>query len=868
MPQVCRALVGQEGELPPSSKSLLTDFIGQLADHLVRAAVTVDEVARPQPRRTRSLPPRGREHASIHDQWVAALGSSDGAMRGDSKDLETFACQLNEWRRPLSVSERAPFRLCFRLEEPEDGEGDDRIAFGASGASAVNESSVTSGTWYVRYLLQSADDQSLLIPAASAWEASAKERSLLAHEGFDARAHLLTSLGQASRLCPRIDMSLRSRVPEGYATDATGAFEFLSEKALELEQAGFVVLLPAWWTGRGAKKGLSVRARVKSPKMAGGGFSLQNLAQFDWEVALGGEEITLAELRALAAMKAPLVKMRGQWMQVSAEEIQAALRLWKNKPVMKATIGDVVRMALGTAQTPGDLPFEGVRAEGWIAGLLDDLEGRTAFEELDVPEGFDGTLRPYQVRGFSWLSFLGRWGLGACLADDMGLGKTVQVLALAQLNRCSGENRPILVVCPTSVVANWEKEAARFTADLPVMVHHGTRRARGDTFGKKAARHAIVVSSYGLLRRDLKALSQVDWSGVVLDEAQNIKNPETGQAKAARSLNCDFRAALTGTPVENNIGDLWSIMEFLNPGFLGSASEFRRRFFIPIQANLDLGASDRLRRMTAPFILRRLKTDKSIIADLPEKMEMKVFCTLTREQATLYEAVAEESLREIDDTEGIGRRGLVLATLTRLKQVCNHPRQLLADNSNIPGRSGKLARLTEMLEEIFLEGEKALVFTQYAVMGDIVKTHLQETFGREVLFLHGGVPRGKRERMIERFQSDGDGDGPSVFVLSLKAGGTGLNLTGANHVFHFDRWWNPAVEDQATDRAFRIGQKKNVQVHKFLCAGTLEEKIDAMIEHKKEVAELVVSAGEQWLTELSNEELREMITLGAEALAE
>jgi SNF2 family DNA or RNA helicase len=528
-------------------------------------------------------------------------------------------------------------------------------------------------------------------------------------------------------------------------------------------------------------------------------------------------------------------------------------------------------MALGRAKTPGGLAFDGVTADGWIGDFLAQLDGRSAFEELSVPEQFRGVLRPYQMRGYSWLGFLKRWGLGACLADDMGLGKTVQALALIerewQATLRNGGHRPTLLVCPTSVISNWQKEAARFTPDLPVMIHHGVTRAKGEAFKKEAAKHAVIVSSYPLLQRDSEILKDVRWSGVILDEAQNVKNPETKQSRAARALKSDYRVALTGTPVENNIGDLWAIMEFLNPGFLGAQSEFKKTFFIPIQAQRDPEASARLKRLTGPFILRRLKTDKTIIADLPEKNEMKVFCTLTKEQASLYAAVAQDAIRSIGESEGIQRRGQVLATLSKLKQVCNHPAQFLGDNSAIPGRSGKLARLTEMLEEALSEGDRALVFSQFAEMGAIIQKHLQETFGREALFLHGATPKKHRDRMVERFQSsNGNGGGPSVFVLSLKAGGTGLNLTAANHVFHFDRWWNPAVENQATDRAFRIGQTRNVQVHKFICAGTLEDKIDEMIERKQAIAASVVGAGENWLTELSTDQLKELFTLRRDAL--
>jgi SNF2 family DNA or RNA helicase len=668
-------------------------------------------------------------------------------------------------------------------------------------------------------------------------------------------------------LCPRIEASLKTAAPGGYVLDATGAYEFLTEKALALEQTGFGVLLPAWWTRKGTKLRLTARAEVKSPKMQGGsGLSLDAIVQFRWQVALGDEQLSFAELTALAQLKQPLVKVRGQWVQMSAEEIQAALDFWKRQAADQATVREVVRMALGAGKTPGGIAFAGVTATGWIADLMAQLDGRVAFEELPAPDGFQGTLRPYQVRGYSWLGFLCHWGLGACLADDMGLGKTIETLALIQREWAANGKRPVLLICPTSVVGNWRKEATRFTPGLPVMVHHGLTRTKSAVFREEAQQQAMVISSYALLHRDFEILKQVPWSGVILDEAQNIKNPETKQAQAARALTADYRITLTGTPVENNVGDLWAIMEFLNPGFLGTQTEFKRTFFVPIQANRDPEAVGGLKRLTGPFILRRLKTDKTIITDLPEKMELKVFCTLTKEQASLYAAVVQDAIPTLDGAEGIQRRGIILATLSKLKQVCNHPAQFLGDNSALPGRSGKLARVTEMLEEVVAVGDRALVFSQFAEMGALLRRHLQETFGREVLFLHGAVPTQQRDRMIERFQAEGGG--PQIFLLSLKAGGTGLNLTRANHVFHFDRWWNPAVEDQATDRAFRIGQTKDVQVHKFLCVGTLEEKIDELIERKKEVAEQVVGTGEGWLTELSTAELKELFALRKEAVAE
>ena len=830
---------------------MLRQFVATLADYLVRTA-TSDASPPAACRRKNKLP-----SDSVHDSWLHALRSIDGVVAGDTADLAQLAAQVREWRRPIAVSVGSPFRLCFRLEEPEDTARTEKEGEKASGDA-----------WYVRYLLQPHDDPSLLIPVDEAWKAGGRKISALKRNGSNVREFLLSSLGQASGICPRITASLENAKPAGHPLDAAKAHQFLTEESIALEQAGYGVMLPAWWTRKGTKVRLAVRANVKSPKMQGGsGLSLETIVQFDWEVALGDRKLTLRELEALARMKAPLVRVRGQWVEMNAAEIQAAIDFWKKKGAEKATFRDIIQMALGTKDAPQGFDFNGVKATGWIGKLLKQLDGQAAFKELAPPKAFSGTLRPYQVRGYSWLSFLRQWGLGACLADDMGLGKTIQTLVLTQRDWQTNGKRPVLLVCPTSVVNNWQKEAARFTPGLPVLVHHGAGRKRGAAFEKEAGRHAIVVSSYGLLQRDVKFLREVPWSGIVLDEAQNIKNPETRQARAARLLEADYRIALTGTPVENNVGDLWSIMEFLNPGFLGSQSEFKRNFFVPIQAERDPSAAERLKRVTGPFILRRLKTDRSIISDLPEKLEkleMKVFCSLTKEQGSLYAAVLKETEETLESAEGIQRRGLVLGTLSKLKQVCNHPAQFLGDNSGIAARSGKLSRLTEMLEEVVEVGDRALVFSQFAEMGHILRRHVQETFGREAPFLHGGVPKRQRDRMVERFQDEGDG--PQIFILSLKAGGTGLNLTSANHVFHFDRWWNPAVENQATDRVFRIGQARNVQVHKFICAGTLEEKIDGMIERKKEVAEKVIGADEGWLTALSNDDLREVLALSKEAV--
>ncbi|GAB4166650.1 MAG: DEAD/DEAH box helicase [Rhodocyclaceae bacterium] len=855
MPHACRALSGDAATAPETpAVTVLTEFIDRLVDHL----------ARPQPEPAGRSPGSGCE--TVHDRWLLALRTADGEMEGDEEEIAALAAQIGEWQRPIALVSGAPVKLCFRLEEPPESEPPRRTR-SAPGPGARSGRKPPPQLWRIRYLLQPAHDPSLLIEASEVWKARSGKLAALGLGGFKLKEYVLAALGQASGLCPRIEASLKHAAPGGYALDTAGAHDFLLAKAWALEQAGFGVMLPAWWTGKGTRLRLATHAAVKSPKMErGSGMTLESMIRFDWQIALGEDALTRRELERLARLKAPLVRLRGQWVQLAAEEIEAALALWSKKGSGKVRLRELIQMALSAPRTVGGINFDGVRADGWVAELLARLEGRAEFEELPAPEGFSGRLRPYQVRGFSWLAFLRRWGLGACLADDMGLGKTIQLLALIEREWEAGHRAPVLLVSPTSVTGNWQKEAARFTPRLPVLVHHGTERNKGPAFARAAVQHALVVTSYALLVRDLDLFKPVEWGAVVLDEAQNIKNPDTKQARAARALTAAGRIALTGTPVENNVGELWSIMEFANPGLLGSQAEFRRRFFLPIQVDRDPAAIEGLKRLTGPFILRRLKSDKRIIADLPEKQEMKVYCPLTREQASLYAAVVQEADEAIAQADGIQRKGLVLATLTKLKQVCNHPAHFLGDHSPLPNRSGKLSRLTEMLEEVLSEGDRALVFTQFSEMGELLRRHLQESFAREVLFLHGGVAAQARERMVERFQ-EGD-DAPPIFLLSLKAGGTGLNLTRANHVFHFDRWWNPAVEDQATDRAFRIGQMRNVQVHKFLCQGTLEERIDEMIERKKGIAAGVIGTGEGWLTELSSAELRDLFALRSEAIQE
>jgi SNF2 family DNA or RNA helicase len=679
---------------------------------------------------------------------------------------------------------------------------------------------------------------------------------------------LLAALGLAARIFAPIERSLRSSKPLGVALTPDEVHRFLTEAVPLLESGRFVVMVPDWWK-RAARLKAKVTLRAADASSSGL-LSMDALVRYRWELSLGGEPITRQEFEELVALKQPMVRFKGRWVTLDPEQVQAALRFFQRK-TGEGELGllETLRLTADQEQARVEgLDVGAVAVRGHLKKLLAGLNAPERLEVPPAPEGLCATLRPYQQRGLGWLAQMRRLGLGACLADDMGLGKTLQAIALwLHARNGTGVVGPILVVCPTSVVGNWRHEINRFAPSLRVAVHQGPERLQGEAFAAQAADHDVILTSYALLSRDRETLASVRWAEVILDEAQNIKNPATKQAQAARALAATHRLALTGTPIENRVGELWSILQFLNPGYLGSREAFRSRFAIPIERYGDQGATATLRRLVAPFILRRVKTDPNVIADLPEKFENKTYCTLTAEQATLYEAVVREELERLQQAEDdLSRSGAVLRMLTRLKQVCNHPAHFLQeDGSRLAGRSGKLARLVDMLAEMLDSGGRALVFTQYAEMGRLLQPHLTALFESEVLYLHGDTPAKARQAMIERFQSE---HGPPVFLLSLKAGGTGLNLTRANHVFHYDRWYNPAVENQATDRAFRIGQTKDVQVHKFICLGTLEERIDAQIEHKLALAESVVGAGEQWLAEMSNDELRDLVTLRREVVEE
>lgn len=1311
MPPVCWSF------MPPGEKSvsllyeIVQKFLDQSVDAFVRESVSSNALVSSR---------AGRKTATVPEQWLRALSSENSTLTASSEELQQFAKSLAAWLDMLRpVTENASFRTCFRLDTPETEEQ----------------------LWRISFYLQANDDRSLLVPADDVWQERSDTLTFLHHKFENPQERLLTDLGRASRLFPILEESLKTAHPRELALSTEEAYAFLRQSAPLLEQSGFGVLVPPWWSKSSARLKVKLKLKPKSdPRVSLGLVGLDSIVAYDWNAAVGDSTLTEDEFEHLVNLKTPLVQVRGQWVELRPEEIEAAISFFQKKRKRgEMKLGEALGLGLGQGMSETGLQVAEVEGDGWVKDLLEGLTENAKLNAIEVPPTLQGTLRPYQLKGVSWLAFLKQFGLGACLADDMGMGKCLSRDSLIAVNgtlqkaediwkRYAGEvtsdgvadwanpkkemlvnsiddatgkivqtsinhlyrqhvsanlrtvrledgskvtitashklltdkewtnnlhvgdyvcvpaklewqgksedpdlvkflawqiaegyennkqnalsitqkdisilnelesilirlsekydikvNRPsiyawkskaaylrlistsyrrflegrgytwgmlssskripdfimqasldsvriflqnffqaeasvvvsmksieistaspllmqqlsyllrrfgiwmrvstkqkratngtgifrsyqigvlggnaarkfclqigfagsekqerlekicefvsntnvegipaseimvqtitatklpirhfgmptvyatgsqqfsptslkkvisafdsilsgeteqlyremygakkskwttqtlvaykqldkqalfltrdklqhlvdqevyyckikeieeiqydgwvydfevekhhnfvannilchntvqlitlllhersmqkgvlslhpTLLVCPMSIVGNWQRELQRFAPSLKVMVHHGTERLSGQAFVDEVEKHDVVLTTYALALRDKEHLAPITWEQVVIDEAQNIKNESAKQTQAIKKLDANYKIALTGTPVENRLSELWSIMEFLNPGYLGSGTEFHKNFATPIERYHNAERADALKRLTQPFILRRLKTDKEIIRDLPDKMEMKVFCNLTQEQASLYEAVVKEMLERIEEADGIERKGLVLATLTKLKQVCNHPAQFMGDGSRLEHRSGKLNRLEEMLEEVMATGDKALIFTQFAEMGGLLRTELQERLNREVLFLHGGTLKKQRDMMVQRFQEERRGS--PFFILSLKAGGVGLNLTAANHVFHFDRWWNPAVENQATDRAFRIGQKKNVQVHKFVCVGTLEERIDQMIEQKKELAESIIGNGENWLTEMSTSQLKELFALSREAVGE
>ncbi len=695
---------------------------------------------------------------------------------------------------------------------------------------------------------------------------------------------ILRAFGTASKIFPPIKRALLENLQDEITLTSSEVIDYLKYPKDLLIQSGFNVILPEVFR-RDGKQRLSAKLIIRSKssiKTKEGVFQslpsifdVQSMLDFKWEATIEGKKISDEEFKKLINSEESLINMEGKWILVDQESIadfkQSKIPDFENYM-------DVLKVGLlGKLQLQENGSEYDVIIEGDFNDIISKLQSVTSFEDIPCPASFNGTLRNYQQEALTWMGNMTKFNFGLCLADDMGLGKTIQVIAFLCYLKKNYPEKPgsIIIVCPTSILFNWHREIKKFAPDLEVMLHYGPSRITdASDIPELLKPHKIILTSYGTLRNDIDLLESINFSGIVVDESQNIKNYASHQTKAINKLKGQFKICLSGTPIENRLLELWSLFNFLNIGLLGKRKEFQNKFIIPIERFQNQDVIEKLRLIIAPFILRRVKSDKTVIKDLPDKNEMKIIIDLTETQIKLYKELVEDTLKEINNISSDLRkkRGTILALLVKLKQICNHPSQYLKldmetlelDNNlqDFIAQSQKLERLIEMTDEVLLNGEKILIFTQFTQMGDILKKVLEQYYNFEILYFHGGVQESKRREIVDQFQSS-DLESPPILVLSLRAGGTGLNLTQGTTVIHIDRWWNPAVEDQATDRAYRIGQKSVVNVYKFITKGTIEEKIDDLLEEKRELAEkIVASTGESWISNLDDDKLRNLLNLG------
>jgi superfamily II DNA or RNA helicase len=842
LPQVatCATAEGSSPELalacrrPGSGRLRVAGFLEALLDGQLRAGFQA---------KAEGLDP-------LLDAWQRALGAGDGQLGLDEEETERLEVATHHWRETVA-GRVAPARTCLELDTPAEGEE----------------------LWSLSFALQAEADPSLRLPAAEVWALGDRDIYLGEIAVPQPSQLLLEGLGRALTVFEPIERGLDSATPEHMQLTPAEAFVLVRTAANQLRDVGVGVLLPPSLSGGLASRlGLAISAELPAKSR---GFTLGESLEWRWDLMIGGVTLTLKDLERLQAKRSPLVQHKGAWIELRPSDLRNAERFCAADPGL--SLDDALRLTANEGETLMRLPVHRFEAGPRLQAVLEQYHQQKAPDPLPAPEGFAGQLRPYQERGLGWLAFLHRFDQGACLADDMGLGKTIQLLAFLQHLKAEEElKRPVLLVAPTSVLTNWKREAHSFTPGLAVREHYGPRRPASEAALKKALKGVdLVLTSYGLVQRDSELLEAIDWQGVVIDEAQAIKNPSAKQSMAARDLGrpgktSRFRIALTGTPVENRVSELWALMDFLNPKVLGDEPFFRQRYRLPIERYGDMASLRDLKARVGPFILRRLKTDRSIISDLPEKLELSEWVGLAPEQRKLYNKTVEDSLDAIARSPLGQKHGQVLALLTKLKQICNHPALALKEspeaaigaNGSFASRSAKVQRLEEILEEVIEAGDRALLFTQFAEWGHLLKAHLERRWRADVPFLHGGTSKTERQAMVDRFQDDPRG--PQLFLLSLKAGGVGLNLTRASHVFHIDRWWNPAVENQATDRAYRIGQTNRVLVHKFITSGSVEERIDRMIQEKSKLAADIVGSGEDWLGGLDVGQLKELVALSSD----
>ncbi|WP_107473252.1 DEAD/DEAH box helicase [Streptomyces sp. NRRL S-813] len=804
MPPEAHAVPLEDTErlLLPDQERLLRAFLDAVADALPRTPAA-------------SLVTSGPAYAAVEPQHVP---------------------EQRAWAAEVAAGHDAGVRISLRVEVP----GLDHA--GPDGGAEPRFRAVLQ--------VHSVSGPARVVDAAEVWAGSGAADGAF---GPRARTDVLLALRRAARSWPALTPLLSATVPDSVDLADEEVAELLGEAARMLAAAGVEVHWPAE-AARGVVSGVAIgppdgtEGSGAAPADTRSVLSADALLAFDPWFALADQRLTRAELDRLAEANRPLVRLRNRWVLVDPGEVRRA-RSWQDRKITPVE-------ALGAALT-GSTEVDGHRVEvrptGWLAALRDRLTDPAAREPVEQPAALDARLRDYQLHGLGWLAHMTSSGLGCCLADDMGLGKTITLIAL-HLHRQTepATAGPTLVVCPTSLMGNWQREIERFAPGTPVRRFHGAHRDLADL-----ADDGFVLTTYGTMRLDARRLADVGWGMAVADEAQHVKNPYSATARQLRTIGARARVALTGTPVENNLSELWAILDWATPGLLGRLGTFRARHAQAVESGRDPAAAERLARLVGPFLLRRRKSDPGIAPELPPKTETDRAVSLTGEQTGLYEALVRETLAEIAGADGMARRGLIVKLLTGLKQICNHPAQFLKEERpRIAGRSGKLELLDELLDTILSEGASVLVFTQYVQMARLIERHLAAR-GVRTQFLHGGTPVTEREAMVRRFQ---DGDVP-VFLLSLKAAGTGLNLTRAEHVVHYDRWWNPAVEAQATDRAYRIGQSRPVQVHRLIAEGTIEDRIADLLHRKRNLAEAVLGAGEAALTELTDAELADLVEL-------
>ncbi|MFY2156581.1 DEAD/DEAH box helicase [Cytobacillus firmus] len=766
----------------------------------------------------------------------AQFGEKLEALRSEHLSPRDLAAYFDEesWQEWIGVkSNDAPFSIGLKLEEP----GDIDIS------------------WDLTIFLRGKKNPDVFVDY--------KDYSNYPHDWHDYEDSIEKEIQRWLELFPWLEGK-----PGEISTMLTEdeAWTFLTEASETMLALGVEILLPSWWQAM-KNASLKVKAKVKGtgshrPSFVG----LQSMLDYDWRFSMNGVDLTEEEFRGMVEEKRRLVYVRGRWIKLDPHFVRHIQDLMKKAEKEGLHVRDLIEQELmadgSTQEDELDNPkaFARIQIElnrQWkqMVKQLRDIKNLPLEE---VPASFKGDLRPYQKLGMSWLLFLRRYGFGAILADDMGLGKTIQLISYLLKVKKEEDSGPSLIVCPTSVLGNWQKEIERFAPGMSVYLHYGSNRLKGESFSEKVMESDIVLTSYGLTHMDLEDFEAIEWSSISIDEAQNIKNAQTKQSRAVRTLKGKHHIALTGTPMENRLTELWSIFDFTNHGYLGSLGQFQKRYVLPIEKDDDKNKVKQLQAYIRPFLLRRTKKDEDVALNLPDKLEQKEYCPLTAEQASLYEQLVQDTFAQIEKLSGFERKGLILQLLSRLKQLCNHPALYLKEEKpkHVLERSVKLEKLSELVGAVHDQGESCLIFTQYIEMGNMIARLLKKQFGFDVPFLNGSVPKQERDNMITRFQNH---EFP-VFLLSLKAGGTGLNLTAANHVIHYDRWWNPAVENQATDRAYRIGQKRFVHVHKMIATGTLEEKIDAMLEKKQTLNDQIITS-ENWITELSTDELRDLVHL-------